>query len=211
MSNLDIWNKIKRPPETALKSIQAGRLKGMTDISPQWRYYALTEQFGPCGIGWKYEIKEHFTMPASYEQVMVFIIVDLYVKIDGEWSEPIPGMGGNALVAKEKNGLYSNDEAYKMALTDALSTAAKMLGVAADIYMGQWDGSKYKEEPKKLSKDEYEKYESLIKNAQSKDEVKDVISIIREVCSNINDLDSYKKLKDIAIKHAETLAEDVPQ
>ena len=32
-----------------------------------------------------------------------------------------------------------------MAVTDAFSTALKMLGVAADIYAGRWDGSKYKE------------------------------------------------------------------
>ena len=31
------------------------------------------------------------------------------------------------------------------AVTDAFSTALKMLGVAADIYAGRWDGSKYKE------------------------------------------------------------------
>ncbi|MHA1280854.1 MAG: hypothetical protein ACTSQ8_27265, partial [Candidatus Helarchaeota archaeon] len=38
---------------------------------------------------------------------------------------------------------YSNDEAYKMALTDALSVAMGRIGIAADIYMGKWDGSKY--------------------------------------------------------------------
>ena len=34
-----------------------------------------------------------------------------------------------------------------MAVTDAFSTALKMLGVAADIYAGAWDGSKYHETP----------------------------------------------------------------
>ena len=33
-----------------------------------------------------------------------------------------------------------------MAITHALSTAMKMLGMAADIYAGMWDGSKYKQE-----------------------------------------------------------------
>ena len=32
-----------------------------------------------------------------------------------------------------------------MAVTDALSTALKMLGVAADIYSGRWDGSKFRD------------------------------------------------------------------
>ena len=39
--------------------------------------------------------------------------------------------------------LYMSDEAYKMAETDALSVAMKQIGVAADIYMGMFNGSKY--------------------------------------------------------------------
>ena len=54
--NLSIYNALKQPPKEALRAIQGGRLAGKTDINPQWRYKALTEQFGPCGIGWKYEI-----------------------------------------------------------------------------------------------------------------------------------------------------------
>ena len=52
------------------------------------------------------------------------------------------------LLETQKGGLHHNDEAVKMAVTDALSVSLKMLGVAADIYMGRWGGSKYKDEPK---------------------------------------------------------------
>lgn len=145
MGNMEIWNKVRRPPETALKSITAGRLKGKSDISPQWRYQVLTEVLGPCGIGWKYEIKRLWTEQGSHDQVMAFSEVLLWVKVDGAWSEPIPGIGGASLIAKESSGLHSNDEGYKMAVTDALSVALKMIGVAADIYLGAWDGSKYKD------------------------------------------------------------------
>lgn len=152
MENMEIWNKVKRPPETALKSITAGRLKGKSDISPQWRYQVLTEVLGPCGIGWKYEIKRLWTEQGSHDQVMAFSEVLLWVKVDGAWSEPIPGIGGASLIAKESSGLHSNDEGYKMAVTDALSVALKMIGVAADIYLGAWDGSKYRELEKKDTK-----------------------------------------------------------
>ena len=37
-------------------------------------------------------------------------------------------------MAKEKNGLYTSDECFKMALTDAISVACKALGFGADIY-----------------------------------------------------------------------------
>lgn len=150
--NLKLWNAVKRPPETALKTIKGGRLSGMTDISPQWRYQAMTEQCGPCGIGWKYEIKRLWLEAGTDGQQVAFAEIALYVKYDAifkegspEWGDPVPGVGGSMFIAKEKDGLRTSDEAFKMAVTDALSVAMKQLGVGADIYMGMWDGSKYKE------------------------------------------------------------------
>jgi len=143
VNNLCFWDKLKQPPQSALKTIKAGRLKGMTDISPQWRIKAMTETFGPIGQGWKYEITNKWNEPGADGVVFAFAEVDLFYKSDGEWSDAIPGIGGSMLVAKEKNGLHSSDEGYKMAITDALSVAMKFLGVASSIYEGKWDGSKY--------------------------------------------------------------------
>ena len=151
MDNMRIWNAVKRPPKEALKSITGGRLSGMTDIKPQWRYQAMTELFGPCGDGWKYTIDRLWTEPGNEGQVMAFAQVSLYVARNaGAWSDAIPGVGGSMLVTKEKAGLHTSDEGYKMAITDALSTAMKILGVGADIYSGMWDGSKYKEDQQAL-------------------------------------------------------------
>jgi len=147
--NLTLWNKVKQPPASALRQIGAGRLKGKTDINPQWRYQALTEHLGMCGIGWKYEIVRLWTEPAPENQVFVFAEIKLYIKIDGVWSEPIPGLGGHMMVAKESSGLHANDEGYKMSITDALSVALKVLGFGADIYAGRWDGFKYDETDEK--------------------------------------------------------------
>lgn len=141
----EIYNKLKQAPAWALRTITAGRLKGKSDINPQWRYQALDEIFGLCGDGWKYELIDFFTLPGSNNEIAAFARINLYVKLDGKWSDPIPGFGGSMLVSNEKNGLYTNDEAYKMAVTDALSVATKMLGMAADVYAGKWDGSKYVE------------------------------------------------------------------
>jgi len=155
-NNLFIWDALKRPPKEALKQIRGGRLKGMTDINPQWRYEIATEQFGPCGTGWKYEVKRLWTEPGSDGQVFAFAEVNLfYMTMPGTWSEPIPGIGGSMLVAKESSGLHSSDEAFKMCVTDALSTALKMLGVASDIYRGMWDGTKYKEKPEYINKKQH--------------------------------------------------------
>ena len=158
---MKLWNTIKRPPTDVLKPIRAGRLKGKSDISPQWRYKAMTEYFGPCGIGWKYEIKNVWNETGSEGQVFAFaeVLVYTYIKEADKWSAGVPGIGGSMLVAKESKGLYSSDEGYKMAVTDALSVAMKMLGMAADIYEGLWDGSKYtKNDPEPSITDEQSKH-----------------------------------------------------
>ena len=152
MSNMEKWDAMKRPPATALKQIQAGRLKGKSDINPQWRLQVMTEQYGECGVGWYYTIERFWTENGSFGEVMAFVHLHLHTKTKEGWSAPITGIGGSAIVQKESSGLHANDEGYKMATTDALSVAMKQLGVAADIYMGLWDGSKYKEEPKQQNK-----------------------------------------------------------
>lgn len=141
--NLDIYEKLRAVPNEAKKAIGGGRLKGMTDINPMWRIKSLTEQFGPCGIGWHYEIKDRWLETCmAKDEITANVNINLYVKVDGEWSKPIPGIGGSMLVASERNGLYVNDECYKMALTDALSVACKALGMGADVYW-QSDNTKY--------------------------------------------------------------------
>lgn len=139
------WDELCRPPKEALKQIKGGRLSGMTDVNPQWRYKAMHDAYGPCGEGWKYEISRIWTEPGLDGQMFAFATVNVFIGIEGVWSDPIPGIGGSMLLEKDKNGIHHNDEAFKMAVTDALSVALKMLGVAADIYMGRWDGSKYKD------------------------------------------------------------------
>lgn len=141
----EIYGKLRKAPDWALRPIAAGRLKGYTDINPQWRYEEMDKQFGLCGIGWKYELTNFQTMPGGNSEIVAFAYINLYVKQDDKWSDPIPGFGGSMLVEKEKAGLHTNDEALKMAVTDALSVATKMLGMAADVYAGRWDGSKYNE------------------------------------------------------------------
>lgn len=149
---MDIWNKVCTTPETAKKKITGGRLNGMTDINPMWRLRRLTEVFGACGDGWKYDVVNVTPINGADGEVMVFLTINLYYynKTTGLWSEPIPGIGGSMLVEKEKNGLHNNDEAYKMALSDAIGTACKALGMSEDVYMSGVGGSKYAKPAEKM-------------------------------------------------------------
>ena len=135
--------KLRRPPKDALRTIKAGRLQGKSDINPQWRIDIMNEEFGPCGFGWYPTITKQWVEHGADGEIMAFVNCEVHIRVNEEWSKPIPGTGGSRMIAKEKSGLYNSDEAFKMAYTDALSVALKTIGVAADIYRGKFDGSKY--------------------------------------------------------------------
>lgn len=140
--NLKIYNAVREVPEEAKKPITGGRLSGKTDINPMWRIKALTEQFGPCGTGWKYTIERQWLESGVNDEVAAFCNIFLYYKTEDGWSEPLPGTGGSKFVVKENNGLYTDDDCFKKALTDAISVAAKALGIGADVYWDK-DSTKY--------------------------------------------------------------------
>jgi hypothetical protein len=141
MDNLEIYNRVRAVPEEAKKRIGGGKLNGMTDINPMWRIKILTEVFGPCGTGWYPIIDRQWTEQGADGEVLAFCTIRLVVRgKDGGWMD-ISGTGGSKLIQLEKGKLVSNDEAYKMAYTDAISVAAKCLGVGADVY---WDKDRTK-------------------------------------------------------------------
>lgn len=145
---MEIYNKIKDVPEKAQKKINGGRLKGMTDIKPMWRIEKLTEIFGVCGFGWKTVIKNKEIIEGANGEKIAVVDIDLFVKINDQWSEPIEGTGGSSFITNESKGLYTSDECFKMAYTDALSVACKSLGMGANIYWGdsKYDNSKQENE-----------------------------------------------------------------
>ena len=132
--NLQIYNTLRVVPDDAKRTIEAGRLKGLTDINPMWRIKALTELFGPFGIGWWTENERYYTVQGAGESIAAFCELDIVYVFDGRQSKPIHGIGGSMFVAVEKNGARTNDDAFKMARTDAIGNAGKNIGLAADVY-----------------------------------------------------------------------------
>lgn len=148
MDNMHFYNQGREVPDNAKKPISAGRLKGKTDINPMWRIKRLTEMFGPVGIGWWYEITEkHIVNDELTKQKSAFVDILLFYKDPetGKDSRGIPGTGGSSFVSQENNGPYLSDECFKMALTDAISVAAKAIGIGADVYFEK-DRTKYADE-----------------------------------------------------------------
>lgn len=146
--SIELFRAQARPPQEALKTIEFGRLKGKSDINPQWRIEALTETYGLYGLGWFVQIKDTtmVDLPETQEK-MLFLTLELFVRDwsipeDYHWFGPAIGIGGDYIIVRDKNGVHGNDEAYAMAMTDALGKAAKLFGIANDIYRGKFD-SKY--------------------------------------------------------------------
>lgn len=145
MENLAIYNKYRAVPQEAMKPFDNGKFKG-TDINTMWRVKCLTEQFGVVGFGWTTRVLRTWTELGANNEVMAFAEIEMKVKIDGEWSEPFTATGGNLMVRYVKKGEYytNNDEAFKMAITDAFGVACKYLGIGADVYWAN-DRTKYSE------------------------------------------------------------------
>lgn len=157
LETMELYNKFRSCPKEAQRPIQAGRLKGKTDINPMWRLKMLTEVFGPCGFGWtlrivrmwiedgaeKRQYNDRGELIGSNVEKTANVEIALRVNDKGEWSEDIPGIGGAMFVELESRGFNTEDEAYKKAYTDAISVACKALGIAADIYFANDPDSKY--------------------------------------------------------------------
>ena len=145
-----IYDAAKDVPEKYLKPITGGKLNGMSNINAQWRIKKLTELFGPVGFGWTTRNTQFSTEVVDvmdpktgsvFRETVVKCTLELLVNLDGQWSQPIIGVGGSKIAGKGQ-GLEANDEAWKSSETDALSVACKKLGIAGTIYEGM-DDTKY--------------------------------------------------------------------
>lgn len=162
MGNMELYEKFRKVPDEAKKTIQGGRLNGKTDINPMWRIKMLTQEFGPAGKGWYAPITERWTETGANGEITANIRINLYVKYGDEWGMPIEGIGGSLLIPKETSGLRTDDDAFKKAYTDALSVACKALGIGADVYYEK-DPTKYE----KQGEDDDKKVKPIAKPQQS--------------------------------------------
>jgi hypothetical protein len=138
-ANRAMWDLLQYTEGSATKPVE-GKGRPMTDINPTWRMMRMTEMFGPCGKGWGWTIDREWESEAGGRKYA-------NVKMTLWWSEDNgktryyvgPHIGGTDMT-------QGKDEAYKQSVTDAFGKCASMIGVAADVYMGKWNDSKYHNE-----------------------------------------------------------------
>ena len=138
--NLDLWARLSKTDKKFCKDFKRyGGFSG-TSIDPMWRIMRMTEEFGPCGQGWSINEPNFQTVPTPEGKILVFCWLTVTIGDGGT----VAGVGGEVLYDIYNNGkTVSKDEAFKMAFTDALGNALKHLGMAADVYMGNFDADKY--------------------------------------------------------------------
>ena len=148
--NMSLWNELCVTDPKYTKPFRRGGGFSGTDINPAWRSMRMTEVFGPIGIGWGYTVDREWSEVIG-DKSFAFCKVSIWYLYRG------PGED----VAKQLNvpaGTFiggtefgrAPDEAYKMAITDALGKCLMHLGLAADVYLGQFDDSKYQRQAAEL-------------------------------------------------------------
>lgn len=181
--NTALWDKLgKTDPNHTKKFKRAGGFEG-TAIKPMFSYRRMTEEFGPCGIGWGVNEPSFQVVPAAEGEVLVFCTVSVWYRTPvkpsplnqqmgagtiSQISNAVFGVGGDKAVGKNKYGLSSDDEAFKKAYTDAVTNALKLIGVGADVHMGMFDDNKYVNTMKAEFSEEAPKPSTASKNDEAR-------------------------------------------
>jgi hypothetical protein len=138
-----LWDSVfKTDPSSTKAFSRAGGFSG-TAIKPLYLIHKATALWGPMGDAWGAETAEHIISGNT-----VFIKARLWYPgaSNKAWVEH---WGGDVLIKETKNGVRANDEAFKMAFTDAIGKCLVQLGFSADVHLGMFDDNKYVDERRK--------------------------------------------------------------
>lgn len=136
--HLRFWTRFENIDPQFTKPITGKAYKG-TSPSPQYVIKCLTELFGPVGEGFGWEVVAEDFMPLN-EEVLHWCRIRFW---HGQRSNYFDSYGQTKAVMKTKNGFMTDEDAPKKSLTDAITKAASQIGIAANIFLGRWDDSKY--------------------------------------------------------------------
>lgn len=212
MTNTKIWDSLaKTNPEHTKGFKRAGGFQG-TAVKPIYCDQRMTEQFGPCGLGWGIE-KPEFTIVPAGNEILVYCTVSIW---HSNKDCVVYGVGGDKVMSAGSNGARTSDEAFKMAFTDAIGNAMKHLGMSADIHMGRFDDQKYVRELKEefADKDEKPKPEQKPKTfwefdsyALTAKDDEDFVKKFVQGCEKAPTLAALSKLQDDNMARVQSLTE----
>lgn len=154
MSNMDIWNSVFTTDPGVTKP-PTKQTKGLSSISGQYYLMRATEVFGPCGIGWGWDVdEERYDVLGDIRndnhevigQAKVHTIkITLWYKL-GDQEGKITNYGHTDAAYRSKWGITYDSEAAKKSLTDAIKKCLTAIGIGGDIHMGYHENREYVEE-----------------------------------------------------------------
>lgn len=144
--NLSLWSQVCSPDQSATKAFnRGGGFKG-TATNAVYLIRCATELWGPMGTAWGIRVVDEKIIDGASLVTGDRVHVDKVYVIRAELFYPggvVPAYGQTILCGVNKYGPYTDEEAPKKSLTDALTKALSWIGFAADIHMGMWDDNKH--------------------------------------------------------------------
>ena len=147
-NHLLLWDSVSQTDELFTKIFTRGEFVG-TSINPTYLVKRATEMFGVMGQGWGVRVVEE-----KYVDGAPLLVVEgkptLYAKIHtlraelwynhGGKSGSVEQFGQTTFVGARHDGTFFTDEdAPKKSLTDAMTKCLSLLGFSSDIYLGTFD------------------------------------------------------------------------
>ncbi len=225
MSNTSLWELVcKTDPNHTKEFNRGGGFKG-TAINPTYQILKATEVFGPVGFGFGWNIDKEDYVPGADGDVNHVIRLDFWYRVTKQFVEMVPEaegflgqtftvthFGQTIFVGKNKNGTFTDEEAPKKSLTDAISKCLSCLGFSADIHMGLYDSNKYVNDRRKEFGDSKQVNTTTPPQPVQKKEMAWNDTIKEFVVSKLNEItteDDAKKLWKVVIAETGITAEHV--
>src|SRR5690625_2677508 len=183
--NLSLWKGVEKTDPHYTKPFSCGGGFRGTATNATYLAKKATETFGPIGIGWGLEILDEAIMEGApldaqgnLEKIHK-VRVKLWYKLDGERGEVIQ-FGQTTFVGRNRNGLFTDEEAPKKSLTDAMSKCLSLLGFSADIYLGRFDDNKYVNDLQQEYAEKHEDEQRLLTPKVNADQVAELAQLIED-------------------------------
>ncbi len=155
-AKMAMWDRLMPTDPKYTKAFDRGGFKG-TATNATYIVRKLTEEFGPCGAGWRFvlddeQIIDGHTLHENGDKAKLHVVRGHLeyrqtgmnaIAVDDPWFATSPQFGQTMLVGRNKNGLFTDEEAPKKSITDCISKCAVLLGIAADVHLGLFDDNKY--------------------------------------------------------------------
>lgn len=219
---LDLWMRHEKTDPAYTKHVsQRG---GYTSIDATYQLKRMTQEFGPVGKGWKYDVQYSNIETKDHDgKCIIMVCADVTLS----WRDDIgpddsvfsykygPVRGANMLVEIDKSGKTRIDEdAPKKAMTDALTKAISHLGFSADVYLGKYDDNKYVKEIREEFRNQAERNvnddyiaNSIIQKFETATTLEELKMFRASRLSEINSINTgcYERVKEAYTRKSATL------